>query len=93
MTPHPRDLFGEVPVTVDDLYLWCAVVAPRIAARNLDYYVKYWDVAGKIRAAKRNGRFDELEAELAEIKCRTERTLAPQHRLSHLYELRLSDLP
>lgn len=93
MIPHPYDLFGEVPVTVDDLYLWCAVVAPRIATRNLDYYIKYWNVAGKIRASKIDGRFHTLEAELAEITRRTERTLAPQHRLSHLVALRLSDLP
>ncbi len=93
MTPHPRDLFGEVPVTVEDLYLWCAVIAPRIAPRHLDYYIKYWDVAGKIRASKIDGYFDTLEAELAERTRRTERSIAPQHRLSHLYELRLSDLP
>ncbi len=39
MTPSPTDLFGEVPVTVPDLYLWCAKVMPHISAARLDYYI------------------------------------------------------
>lgn len=53
------DLFGQVPVTVDEVVLWCLVVAhlapdsPRLA-----YYVRAWRVVGKIQAAKLAGTFE-----------------------------------
>lgn len=55
------DLFGEVPVTWEEIYLWCEVVAeiPRDSWR-LGYYIKAWDVAGKIRAAKLSGYFEAI---------------------------------
>lgn len=46
-----RDLFGEVPVSVDEVRLWCVVVAhlapdsPRLA-----YYVRAWRVVEKVQA-------------------------------------------
>jgi hypothetical protein len=62
-----RDLFGEVPVSTDELELWCRAVAglgatsPRFRA-----YVRDYRVAEKIAAAKLAGDFDaealELEA-------------------------------
>lgn len=56
-----RDLFGEVPVTEDDLVAWVAAVAPRWLAteRAFTNYCRSWDVPGKIRAAKQAGTFDE----------------------------------
>jgi hypothetical protein len=56
------DLFGEIPVTESDIYDWVAAVAPRWLTPERSYrgYVKSWDVAGKIRAAKLRGTFDEI---------------------------------
>ena len=53
------DLFGEVPVTWDEVYLWCEMVAgiPRDSWR-LPVYVKGWDVPNKIRAAKLAGTYE-----------------------------------
>lgn len=49
----PFDLFGEIPVTQDELVLWCKLV-PKLPADSprFDWYVKYWNVAQKIQAAK-----------------------------------------
>lgn len=52
------DLFGQVPVSVDEVLLWCETVAgippdsPRLA-----HYVRAWRVVEKIRAAKLAGTF------------------------------------
>lgn len=60
-----RDLFGEVPVSVDDVRVWLRAVAgispssPRAAA-----YVRNYNVVEKIRAAKLAGAFDALENEV-----------------------------
>jgi hypothetical protein len=56
------DLFGEIPVTEEDLFLWVAAVAPRWLTPERSYrgYVKSWDVAGKVRAAKLSGRFYDI---------------------------------
>lgn len=58
-----RDLFGEIPVTLDELLAWMLAV-PGIAPSSprFWYYVRYYNVIGKIRAAKAAG---ELEAILA----------------------------
>jgi hypothetical protein len=49
----PFDLFGEIPVTWDEVYQWCEKVAeiPRDSWR-LDWYIRGWNVPAKIRAAK-----------------------------------------
>lgn len=54
-----RDLFGEVPVTWDEIYEWCEIVAgiTRDSPR-LEVYIKGWDVVGKIRAAKLSGYYE-----------------------------------
>lgn len=54
------DLFGDVIVTLDDLQLWVAAVAPGFAssASRLDYYIRVWNVADKVRRAKCEGYFD-----------------------------------
>lgn len=60
-TPYARDLFGEVPVTTLDIRLWLVCIprmdpdSPRAA-----WYVKGYNVAGKIRAAKVAGTFYDL---------------------------------
>jgi hypothetical protein len=60
--PH-HDLFGEVPV------LWCEVEAWVFALVGLsrdswrwNYYVRYWNVAEKIRMAKIDGTYDAVLA-------------------------------
>lgn len=58
----PFDLFGQIPVTDDDIYAWVECVAPRwlYPVRSFNNYVKNWDVAGKVRAAKERGEFDSI---------------------------------
>ncbi|RQP43157.1 hypothetical protein [Burkholderia ubonensis] len=54
------DLFGEVIVTQDEVVSWVAALAPSYMAteRSFARYVRLWDVAGKVRAAKLAGTFD-----------------------------------
>lgn len=54
------DLFGEVPVTLDDQRAWVKAVAPAYGSseRSFAYYVRHWNVADKIRRAKLAGTFD-----------------------------------
>lgn len=60
----PYDLFGEVIVTMDDLYDWVAAVSPvHLSERGFDLYVQRYDVAGKVRRAKLDGRFDSIIAQ------------------------------
>lgn len=49
----PYDLFGEIPVSLDELLAWMLSV-PRIPPNSprFGYYVRGYDVIGKIRAAK-----------------------------------------
>ena len=61
MRPRPHDLFGDVVVTVADIDAWLIAV-PRIdpRSRRAFYYVKDYNVVGKIKAAKLAGNFDEI---------------------------------
>lgn len=54
------DLFGDVQVTVDDLHDWVRAIAPAWTSseRSLTYYIRHWDVAGKVRRAKMAGTFE-----------------------------------
>lgn len=56
-----RDLFGEIPVTLDDLLAWMLAVPgiPPSSPRFLNY-VRGYDVIGKIRAAKLAGSFEAI---------------------------------
>ena len=56
------DLFGEVPVTEDEILAWVAAVAPRWLSSERAYrlYVQSWNVADKIRAAKLAGTFHAM---------------------------------
>ena len=57
----PVDLFGDVVVTHEDVFLWVAAVAPRWLSpqRSFNNYVRGYNVAGKVRAAKLNGTFHD----------------------------------
>lgn len=63
MQPYVHDLFGEIIVTRADIAAWLISVprihpdSPRAAA-----YVRGWDVASKVRAAKAMGLFDSITA-------------------------------
>ncbi|EMN5130700.1 hypothetical protein RVV79_003827 [Burkholderia contaminans] len=54
------DLFGQIPVTFDDLETWVRAVAPAYASseRSIQHYIRHWHVADKVAAAKRAGTFD-----------------------------------
>lgn len=56
------DLFGDVPVTEDDVRLWLLAV-PRIDpdSPRAAVYARCWNVAAKIRAAKLAGWFHTLD--------------------------------
>lgn len=58
MKPRAHDLFGEVPVTLSELHAWCdktTHISPTPWRR--DWYIKHWNVADKIRAAKLAGTY------------------------------------
>ena len=65
-TPHyqqpPLDLFGQVPITDDDIAAWVAAVSPRWLApeRAFRSYVLHYAVADKVRRAKIDGTFDAI---------------------------------
>lgn len=63
MTPHLKDLFGEIPVTRDEIEIWIDVVPgwPRTTgAARRENYARNWNVAEKIRQAKLTGAWDDV---------------------------------
>lgn len=62
MHTMPYDLFGEIPVTEDDLIAWVSAVSPRWLHPERSYhgYVRAWNVADKVRAAKLAGTFEQI---------------------------------
>ncbi len=66
MRPRLRDLFGEIPVTVPEVEAWMLAV-PRMDPHGQRgrHYIKWYDVVGKIRQAKADGRLDELLGSVA----------------------------
>jgi hypothetical protein len=60
MHPAPRDLFGEVPVQLDELLAWMLAV-PGIppSSPRFVHYVRGYDVIGKIQRAKVAGTLEE----------------------------------
>jgi len=56
------DLFGEVPVTEDDVFLWVQAISPRWLSPERSYrnYVRTWNVVDKIRTAKIRGDFESI---------------------------------
>lgn len=63
MRPAPRDLFGEVPVTLDDVLAWMLAV-PEIPPTSPRFgpYVRTYRVLEKIQAAKLAGTFEAIVA-------------------------------
>lgn len=70
--PNPAlDLFGEVPVTLPELEIWVAVIAPRISPRRVERYIHDYDVANKIRRWKIEGQFDAIRDKATDlVDCR-----------------------
>jgi hypothetical protein len=66
---YPYDLFGEIPVTEDDLFCWVAAVSPRWLRPERSYrlYLASWNVAAKVKAAKAAGDFDHIIANPARV--------------------------
>lgn len=62
-TPMPFDLFGEVPVTWDEVYAWCEQVAGVTGWRR-EWYIRNWNVIEKVQRAKIAGSFNEIVAEI-----------------------------
>lgn len=58
------DLFGQIPVSLDELSLWVSAIAPHYArsARSLAYYIEHWNVATKVAEAKADGSFEAVSA-------------------------------
>lgn len=63
MQPFPHDLFGQVPVTVQDVRAWLAAV-PRIDpdGPRAAHYVRAYGVVDKIARAKLDGTFEAVTA-------------------------------
>ena len=60
------DLFGEVIVTLFDIYIWVSVITKGKFLGNMrryDHYVKNWNVAYKVAYAKKAGGFEQIERE------------------------------
>ncbi len=51
--PYAFDLFGETSVTISEVDLWMQK-APKMdrSSPRFDWYVKNWDVVGKIKRVK-----------------------------------------
>lgn len=58
------DLFGEIPVSLDELLAWMLAV-PGIPpdSPRFGHYVRGYQVIGKIQAAKLAGTFDQIVSE------------------------------
>jgi len=65
------DLFGEVPVTVQECEQWVAAVAPRwYGTRRMQFYMRDWDVPRKVAQAKLHGAFEEVQhAAIRSVDC------------------------
>lgn len=57
------DLFGDVVITHDDIFDYVAAISPRwlYPERSYKSYVKNYNIAGKVRAAKLAGVFEQIK--------------------------------
>jgi len=63
MRPYITDLFGEIPVTHQDVDAWLiSVPGIQPGTKRAAHYIEAWSVVEKIRQAKRTGTFDALTA-------------------------------
>jgi hypothetical protein len=60
-TPRaPFDLFGEIPVTWDEVNQWIQPSRASRRSRGARYYIDHWNVPDKIRHAKLTGTFYDI---------------------------------
>lgn len=71
------DMFGDIVITYDDITAWVYAIAPAYASnqRSFDRYVRAWDVASKVRAAKLAGTFEAQIARAADRRSTLARRL------------------
>jgi len=81
MTPMPFDLFGEIPVTWDEVHTWCEKVAGMTGWRR-DWYIRHWNVIEKVRRAKADGSFYET---IAAINSPHAAAIYPQQTVSGIF--------
>lgn len=62
MHQHPLDLFGEVPVSLEDVAHWLQCV-PQMdpTSKRAAWYARAYNVPDKIRAAKLAGIWDSIK--------------------------------
>lgn len=58
-----HDLFGEIPVTEQDIFDYVLAMAPQFMSAQFRYesYVNGWSVADKVRAAKLRRELDDIK--------------------------------
>lgn len=80
MKQPPYDLFGEIPVLLSDLEAWVAAMSPRyLNQRGYASYVRSYNVADKVRAAKAAGLFDEITNRRAVVEHPRLSIFVPNH--------------
>jgi hypothetical protein len=58
MIPAAFDLFGEIPVTLDDLNTWCDHLGKSWTCEwRKEWYIQNWNVAAKVQRTKLDGSF------------------------------------
>lgn len=61
LRPRARDLFRQVPVTLDELRIWVNAKAPHMMNDwRFNWYVNNYNVPEKIQQAKINGDFWQM---------------------------------
>ena len=61
--PAQPDLFGQIPVTIEECLQWVLTVGPPWAGASADKAARYimeWDIAEKVARAKARGEFDAI---------------------------------
>ena len=61
------DLFGQIPVTIDECLTWIEAIAPRWAGSTPDKLARYiitWDVPSKVAHAKAAGNWPPNSTDL-----------------------------
>lgn len=52
-----EDLFGEIPVTRDDIEKWLEINNPNLRQLYKEKYIESYNVVEKIKKAKKDGTF------------------------------------
>ncbi|MBI5917900.1 MAG: hypothetical protein HY849_00790 [Nitrosomonadales bacterium] len=79
LKPSAYDLFGEIPVTLDDIETWLDYI-PRMkdaTPSRRAWYAKNWNVVAKIKGAKKDGNWPPVRVweyeELLELQQKLKR--------------------